>query len=476
MKQVKGIFPDNFLWGASTSAHQVEGAWNEDGKGLSTVDVRVMPEGMSDYKVASDHYHHYKEDIALMAEMGFKAYRCSISWTRIFPNGNDEKPNEKGLEFYEQVFDECLKYGIQPVVTINHFDFPLALIEQYGGWRSRKVIKDYVRYCKTLFDRYGKKVKHWLTINEQSMMIVYGQSSVASLFYGEKIEDRKTVMNVNHIMCLAQAEVMKLYHDMELGGMIGPAPNIVAVYPATNKPEDVLATMNYNEFRNTLYLDLLVKATYPKALWKYLSDRNWQPDIEDGDMDILAQGKPDWIAFNYYFSECVKAYDTDVEELVEESNKVTFMAQKGNKPRIAENVKNKNVPLTESGMGIDPIGLRITLRMLADRYDLPLIITENGCGVSDKLEDDGSIHDDYRIDYLRKHIKQCEIAISEGVNLIGYCPWSAIDLVSTGEGINKRYGFIYVNRDESNLKDMKRYRKDSFHWYKEVIKTNGTVL
>ena len=360
-------FPHDFLWGASTSAHQVEGAWNEDGRGLSTVDLKKMPEGITDYKIASDHYHHYKEDIALMGEMGFKAYRCSISWTRIYPNGNDEKPNEKGLAFYDHVFDECLKYGIEPIVTINHFDFPIHLIEEYGGWQSRRVIDDYVRYCQTLFEHYGKKVHYWLTMNEQSMMIVYGQSRVASLFYGEPIKSRKKVMDVNHIMCIAQAKVMKMYHDMNLGGKIGPAPNIVPVYAASNKPEDVLVTMNYNEFRNTLYLDLLVKGKYPKALWSYLEDCHWTPDIYEGDMEILANGKPDIIAFNYYFSECTQAYQDEEEKVEEFNDNVTFMAQSGNKPRIAQQVANKNIQLTTSGMGIDPIGLRIVLRELSDR-------------------------------------------------------------------------------------------------------------
>jgi len=470
-------FPRDFLWGASTSAHQCEGAWNEDGRGLATVDLKKMPDGISDYKKASDFYHHYKEDIKLMAEMGFKAFRMSIAWTRIYPNGDDEKPNEKGIEFYNNVIDECLKHNIEPIVTINHFDYPMHLIESYGGWRSRKAIKDYVRYCETLFSRFGKKVKYWLTMNEQSMMIVYGQSRVASLFYGTPMDTRKEVMNANHYMCVAQAMVMNLYHELRLNGKIGPAPNIVPVYAATNKPEDVLATMNYNEFRNTLYLDLLVKGEYPKALWSYLEDRNWQPDIQEGDMEILKAGKPDFIAFNYYFSETTKAFDNqnDIaeEELV---SNLTFMAQKGNKPRIAEQTSNNHIPLTTSGMGIDPIGLRIDLRILADRYHLPLIITENGCGVKDTLTSDKKIHDDYRIDYLRKHIEQCAIAIHEGVDLIGYCPWSAIDLVSTGEGIEKRYGFIYVDAYDDGTGTYNRYRKDSFYWYKKVIQSNGSDL
>lgn len=469
-------FPKDFLWGASSSAHQVEGAWNEDGKGISTCDLKEMPEGVTDYKVASDFYHHYKEDIQLMSEMGFKAFRCSISWARIFPNGNDEQPNEKGLAFYDAVFDECLKYDIEPVVTVNHFDLPINLINEYDGWKSRRIIDDYVRYCKTLFERYGHKVHYWLTLNEQSMMIVYGQSKVASLFYGKPIEERKMVMDVNHTMCVAQAKAMKLYHDMNFDGKIGPAPNIVPVYAASNKPQDVLATMNYNEYRNLLYLDLLVKGTYPKALWSYLEDHQWQPDIYPGDMELLSAGKPDLIAFNYYFSECTQAYQEVEDERENFDHNVTFMAQKGVKPKIAQQVANENIPKTASGMGIDPIGLRIVLRELSDRYDLPLIITENGCGVKDVLEVDGSVHDGYRIDYLREHIKQLRLAIHEGVDLIGYCPWSAIDLVSTGEGISKRYGFIYVNRDEDDLKDMKRYKKDSFYWYQNVIASNGEVL
>ncbi len=477
----KSSFPEGFLWGGSSSAHQFEGAWNEDGKGLSTVDIMNIPDDITDFKVASDHYHRYKEDVALLAEMGFKAYRCSISWTRILPNGNDLIANEKGLEFYNNLFDELLKYNIQPIVTINHFDFPVSLIEQYGGWKSRNIINDYVRFCKILFEKYGKKVKYWLTLNEQNMMIIYGQSKVAKLFYGSPIEDRKTVMNVNHNMCLAQAKAMKLYHDMGFDGKIGPAPNISVVYPASSKPEDFLAAYNYNEYRNTLYLDLLVKGEYPKSMWKYLTDNHWEPDILTGDMEIIKNGKPDFIAFNYYYSQTVRAYNRD-EEYIENNvsksatQRSTFMLQNIKKPRIAETVTNNNIEYTESKMGIDPIGLRITLRMLDDRYGLPLIITENGCGVTDILNLDNSIHDYYRINYLKKHIEQCKLAINEGVNLFGYCPWSAIDLVSTGEGCSKRYGFVYVNRDEFNLKDLKRIRKDSFFWYKKVIESNGEIL
>ena len=469
-------FPNNFLWGASTSAHQFEGAWNEDGKGLSTADIRKTPQGVTDYKIASDHYHHYMEDVALMAEMGFRAYRCSISWTRILPHGNDLVPNEKGLEFYDNLFDELLEHHIEPIVTIYHFDYPVSLIEQYGGWISRRSIDDYVHYCRILFERYGKKVKYWLTINEQNMMIVYGQSSVASLFYGEKIKERKTVMNINHHMCIAQARAMAIYHEMKLGGLIGPAPNITAIYPASNLPEDSLAAMNYSEFRNTLYLDLLVNGEYPSALWKYLSDRNWQPDILPGDMKTIADGKPDWIAFNYYFSECVRAYPKDKASQRSENTddpNVTFMAQSGDKPKIAENVPNTSLPQTASHMAIDPVGLHIVLRMLWDRYRLPLIITDNGCGVPDTLESDQTIHDSYRIEFLEKHLLSCRKAIEEGVQLIGYCPWSAIDLVSTGEGCSKRYGFVYVNRDEFDYKDLRRIRKDSFYWYRDIIRANS---
>ncbi len=471
-------FPEDFLWGASTSAFQVEGAYNEDGKGLSVADVKEIPKGTTDFKVASDHYHHYREDIELLAEMGFKEYRFSIAWTRIFPNGNDPVPNEKGLQFYDHLINELLKYHITPVVTLYHFDLPLALEKEYGGWRNSRIIGDFDRYCRTLFSHFGDRVKHWLTINEQNMMILYE----VYIGDGENLLPPKEKYDICHRMFLAQAKAMQACHELVPGGGIGPAPNIVAVYPETSNPKDVLAAMDYDQLRNRLYLDIACKGTYPEALWQWFMDNNCAPAIETGDVELLKDAKPDFIAFNYYGAMTVRYLPLD-ERLPEigrdqdgNSARMAFMTRLTSTPGVAIGVKNKYVKETSQNMTIDPVGLRITLRQLWERYQLPLLITENGCGVPDTLKDGDVIDDDYRIEYLKAHIEECRLAIHEGVKLMGYSPWSAIDLVSTHQGCTKRYGFIYVNRDEFDLKDLRRIKKKSFYWYKKVIATNGQDL
>ena len=460
-------FPKDFLWGASTSAYQVEGAYDEDGKGLSTQETAPIPEGTTDFKVASDHYHHYKEDVALMAEMGFKEYRFSIAWPRIIPDG-DGKVNPKGIEFYNNLIDELLKYNITPVVTLYHFDLPLALQEKYGGWASRQCIADYERYTRVCFENYGDRVKHWLTINEQNMMVIFFP-----------YPSEKDKYQANHHMLLAQARAMIACHELVKDGKIAPAPNITCIYPATSSPEDTLAAMDYDQLRNRMYLDTAVFGKYPEAFMEYLTQRGWAPTFEEGDAETLANGKPDFIAFNYYGGGTVKYISEEEAKAAIEKAKgsqAEFMIGLMTEPGIAQNVQNPNQKQTSLGMGIDPVGLRVTLRQLWERYHLPLLITENGCGVPDKLEEGDKIHDDYRIDYLREHIKACQEAITDGVDLMGYSPWSAIDLISTHQGCTKRYGFIYVNRDEFDLKDMRRIRKDSFFWYKKVIASNGADL
>ncbi len=458
-------FPKDFLWGASTSAYQVEGAYDEDGKGLSVSDVAPIPEGTTDFKVASDHYHHYKEDIALLAEMGFKEYRFSIAWPRIIPDGDGEI-NPKGIAFYNSLIDEIVKYHITPVVTLYHFDLPNALQEKYGGWKSRQCIKDYVRYVKVCFENFGDRVHHWLTINEQNMMIIYQTTE-------ETLQDR---YQMNHHMLLAQAEAMIACHKMLPDSKIAPAPNITVVYPASSSPEDYLASMDYDQLRNRMYLDVAVFGTYPEAFMEYLSQRGVALDIHDGDFETLKAAKPDFLAFNYYGGTTVRYISEADGRKIKEDNSKDFMTGLMTEPGLAQGVNNPLQKRTSYGMGLDPTGLRATLRQLWERYHLPLLITENGCGVADTLTEDGKIHDDYRIDYLRQHIHACQEAITDGVQLMGYSPWSAIDLVSTHQGITKRYGFVYVNRDEFDLKDMRRIRKDSFYWYQKVIASNGADL
>ncbi|OAT71236.1 glycoside hydrolase family 1 protein [Parageobacillus thermoglucosidasius] len=467
-KQIKP-FPENFLWGASTSAYQVEGAWNEDGKGPSVIDMRDnYPEGTTDFKVASDHYHRYKEDIALFAEMGLKAYRFSIAWTRIYPNGTGER-NEKGIEFYHHLINELIKYNIEPIVTMYHFDLPYALQKQ-GGWSNRATIDAFEQYAKTLFECFGDRVKYWLTINEQNMMILHGDA-IGTI--DPNLENpKKALYQQNHHMFVAQAKAMILCHKMLPDAKIGPAPNIVSIYPASSKPEDILAANNYAAIRNWLYLDAAVYGRYNPIAWSYLEEKGYTPIIEDGDMEILASAKPDFIAFNYYTSQTVAASNGREPDIGHTGDQHITVGE----PGVYKGVANPNLKKNEFGWEIDPVGFRTTCREIYSRYNLPLIVTENGLGAFDKLEDGDVVNDLYRIDFLRDHIKQLQLAITDGVEIFGYCPWSAIDLISTHQGCSKRYGFIYVNRTEDDLKDLRRIRKQSFYWYKEVIASNGSKL
>ncbi|WP_368197680.1 glycoside hydrolase family 1 protein [Bacillus pumilus] len=463
-------FPKDFFWGGSTSAYQVEGAWNEDGKGPSVIDMRASyPEGTTDFKVASDHYHRYKEDVKMFAEMGLKAYRFSIAWTRIIPNGDGEI-NQKGIEFYHSLIDELHRYDIEPIVTMYHFDLPHAL-QVKGGWSNRATVDAFERYAKVLFQEYGEKVNYWLTINEQNMMILHG-SALGTL--DPNLENpKKELYQQNHHMLVAQAKAMTLCHQMLPEAKIGPAPNIALIYPASPKPEDVLAAANYNAIRNWLYLDMAVFGRYNNLAWAYMKEKDILPVIEEGDMDILKSAKPDFIAFNYYTSQTVEASKGDGKD---EFARGGDQHLKSGEDGVYKGGNNPFLSKNAFGWEIDPVGFRSTMREIYDRYQLPLIITENGLGAFDKLEEDGSIQDDYRIDYLEKHIEQIKWAITDGVEVFGYCPWSAIDLISTHQGCSKRYGFIYVNRDEFDLKDLKRIRKKSSYWYETLIQQNGEKI
>ncbi|WP_252223581.1 MULTISPECIES: glycoside hydrolase family 1 protein [unclassified Clostridium] len=465
---IKG-FPENFLWGGSTSAYQVEGAWNEDGKGLSVIDMCDHPEGTADFKIASDHYHRFKEDVKLFSEMGLKAYRFSIAWTRIIPQGTG-KVNEKGIKFYNDLIDELNKYNIEPVVTMFHFDLPYAL-EEKGGWSNRDTIDAFSKYAKVLFEKFGSKVKYWLTINEQNTMILH--PGAIGIPKGGKLPSKKELYQQNHHMLLAQAKVMNLCHEMCPNGKIGPALNTTAMYGETCNPLDAIAAHNWETIRCWSFLDMAVRGKYNKLAWNYLIDRGLEPIIEDGDMDIMKNAKPDFIAINYYSTATIAASKGDTSDISARAGDQQIMLGEQGVYRAAE---NPYVDKTKYGWVVDPIGLRMTLRKVSERYDLPILITENGIGAPDKLEENETINDDYRIDYIRKHLEQLKLAINDGVEVMGYCPWSAIDVVSTHQGYGKRYGFIYVNRDEFDLKDLRRIKKKSFNWYKNVINTNGEEL
>ena len=473
-------FPKDFFWGASSSCAQVEGAYDIDGKGLTNWDIRRQNPGCCSFHYASDFYHHYKEDIALMAEMGFKMFRMSISWARILPEGEGEV-NQKGIEFYKNVFAECHKYGIEPLVTIFHFDIPMALLDKYGSWANRKMIDAYVNYCKVLFENFKDDVNYWLTNNEYNVMIFYGAIDMST---GQP-SDLNRLYNEGHNELVAMAKVIHLCHEMCPNAKIGPAPNIDTAYPATTNPLDYIAALDMDDLRNNMWLDPLVFGTYPASINKYFKNHNIKLEIQEGDMEIMKTCKPDFIGFNCYGNSTVEHldfYKIDWSEMAGADNRdMSYLMKMMEKPGLGKSVPNPLLPKAETdGHSYDPYCIRVTARRLSERYRLPIIITENGYGRPDTLEADGTIHDDYRIEHLRGMIREMEKGIEEGALLFGYCPWSAMDLVSTREGITKRYGFIYVDRDEDDEKaktaEMKRYRKDSFYWYKKVIASNGQDL
>ena len=448
-------FPEAFLWGASTSAYQVEGAWAEDGKSPSVQDIKEIPQGTTDFKVASDHYHRYEEDVKLFKELGLKAYRFSISWSRVMPDG---KVNPAGLAFYQKLIDLLLENEIQPIVTVFHFDLPVAIAEE-GGWENRATIQAFADYCQVLFENFGQQVPLWQTINEQNVMALAGS------VIGTSQKSMKEKFQENHHMLVAQALVTQQFHAGNFSGRIGPAPNIASVYPASEKPADQLAALYMSALRNWLFLDVAVFGTYNHNAWHLLETIGAAPTVTEADRKILATGTWDYIALNYYNTMTVSSYFQKETKLDQQSG---FGI-----PGFFQAVENTHLPMTEFGWPIDPEGFRFTLNEIYSRYRLPLLITENGIGAKDVLTTDGKIHDDYRIDYLQQHIEQMALAIDDGVDVIGYCPWSAIDLVSTHEGIAKRYGFIYVNRTDEQLLDLARYKKDSFYWYQNVIDKNG---
>lgn len=462
-------FPEHFLWGASTSAYQVEGAWDEDGKSPSIIDMYEHPAGYADFTVASDHYHHFAEDIALFAKMGLKAYRFSIAWTRILPQGTGEV-NPAGVEHYRAVIAECRKYGIEPVVTMYHFDLPWCL-EQQGGWLNRATIDAFENYARVLFTEYGSEVKYWLTINEQNTMILH--PGAIGLPKGGQLPSRKDLYQMNHHMMLAQARVMKLCHVLCPQAKIGPALNLTAMYPETCRPEDAIAAHNWEVLRCWNFADVPVFGQYHPLAMRYLEDRGLTPEIQPEDWDTLAGAKPDFIAMNYYSTATIAASRGDASDVSARAGDQQIMLGEEGVYRAAE---NPYVGKTQYGWVVDPTGFRYTLRKVCERYHLPILITENGIGAPDKLEADGSVHDPYRIAFYEQHLHAMREAITDGVDMLGYCPWAAVDVVSTHQGYAKRYGFIYVDRDEQDLRDLRRYPKDSFYWYQKTIAENGKNL
>ena len=471
-------FPKDFLWGGATAANQCEGGIFEGGRGLANVDVcpagadrnavitghkkMLKMDGEHKYPAAEaiDFYHHFREDIRLFGEMGFKVYRLSIAWTRIFPNGDEEEPNEEGLRFYEEIFQECKKYQIQPLVTISHFDCPIYLIEKYGGWRNRKMIDFYLHLCKTLFTRYRDYVTYWLTFNEINM-ILHAPFMGAGLCFEEGENEEQVKYQAAHHELVASALATKLAHEMNSENKIGCMFAAGSAYPYSCKPEDVWEAVLIDQ-ENYFFVDVQSRGYYPSYAVKRLQKKGVFPIMEQGDEEILREYPVDFISFSYYNSRCIAA-TSDQEEA------------EGN---LFKSAKNPYLKYSQWGWPIDPLGLRITLNQVYDRYQKPLFIVENGLGALDQPDENGYVEDDYRIEYLRDHIKAMKEAVEEdGVELLGYTSWAPIDLISASTGeMKKRYGFIYVDKQEDGSGTWSRSRKKSFFWYQRVIATNGEKL
>ena len=483
-------FPDNFLWGGAIAANQAEGAWNVDGKGMSVADVSMYKPnvdvkdystqwhvGIEDIEIAMktddvvyypkrrgvDFYHRYKEDMALFAEMGFKVLRVSIAWSRIFPNGDEKEPNELGLKFYEDLFKEMRKYNIEPLVTLSHYEMPLYLVNKYDGWVSREVVDMFVNFSKVCFNRYKDLVKYWLTFNEIDSIFRHPfiTAGIVEDKYKSKKEAEAVIYQALHHQFVASALAVKYAHEIIKDSKIGCMVTKLLTYPETCNPLDIYLAQSDNR-NNMFYSDVQVFGEYPKHVLNYLKRNNFNIAFREGDEAILKQYPVDFVSFSYYMS-MVESIEADKREKVG-----------GN---VATGVKNKYLQTSDWGWQIDPIGLKVALIDLYDRYHLPLFIVENGLGAFDKIEPDGSINDDYRIEYLKEHLKQVAEAIEEGVECMGYTSWGCIDLISAATSqMSKRYGFIYVDSDDLGNGTFNRMKKKSFYWYKDVISSNGSNL
>jgi len=460
----KKEFPQGFLWGVSTSAFQVEGAAFEDGKGLTVADVRSAKKKdlQMDTTVSVDHYHNLEEDVLLMKELGMKSYRFSISWARIFPNGNDKEPNQKGIEFYHSLLDLLKENDIEPIVTMFHFDLPMGLVNQYGGWVSRKSIDDFVYYADFLFTEYGDKVKYWLTINEQSVIVSMPDMIGIDIENNSKQEVLKKAQIANYHMSIAQAKVFKLCHDKLPNSKIGPAISYLTALPATMKSSDLFAAKQLDDVHSFTLMDIAVRGEIPKYYKVMLENAGIFIEQSEEDIKTLKEGTADFLGVNWYCTTIVKK-----KEHYEERSWIYDQI---------EMIKDKDLLYTDWGWNLDPVGLRYALQRLNDRYpNVPVMITECGWSQKEQLED-GKVHDELRIKYLKEHIYQMYLAIEDGVNVIAFNPWSFIDILSSSDGMEKRYGLVYVDRDDFDEKSMKRYKKDSYYYYQDVIKTNGSTL
>lgn len=469
-------FPDNFLWGGAVAAHQVEGGWNCDGKGVSIVDVLTKGEHGVPRKIteqvqaeetypnhqAVDFYHRYRDDIAMFAEMGFKCFRTSIAWSRIFPNGDEATPNEAGLAFYDGLIDCLLEHDIEPVITLSHFEMPHHLVSEYGGWANRAVVDHFVRFCEAVLTRYRDKVTYWITFNEINNQLnwdypLFGYCN-SGVVFTEHDHPEQTLYQVLHHQFVASAKVVALGHVINSEFSIGSMIHMMPLYPASCHPDDMLASQQAMRDKY-LCSDVQIRGHYPHYIWPQWASKGIKVVMHDDDAQILKNGQADFLAISYYMTNIVDANPPEQDE------NALFSASR----------LNPHLPASDWGWQIDPKGLRYALSELYERYELPIFVVENGLGAVDIPDQTGAINDDYRIDYLSQHIEALEEAISlDGVDVMGYTPWGCIDCVSftTGE-YRKRYGFIYVDRHDDGSGDFSRSRKKSFDWYKQVIANNG---
>lgn len=467
-------FPNGFLWGGATAANQIEGAYAEGGKGLSIQDV--MPHGLQTppedgptddnlKQVAIDFYHRYAEDIALFAEMGFKTFRFSIAWSRIFPRGDEDEPNEEGLAFYDRVLDELEKYGIEPLVTLSHYETPLALAREHGGWRNREMIDFYLRFATTVFTRYKGRVRYWLTFNEVNAVLHQPFMAGGIDVPRNEISEAELYQAVHHELVassLATKAAKNISADNQVGCMILAVPRYaLSCEPADQRKAQYESQMDY------IFGDIHVRGEYPGYYRRLLQEKGVELSITDADREAL-KNTVDFVSFSYYMSVC---------ETADPSKQVSG---EGN---IVGGIPNPLLESSEWGWQIDPVGLRIILNDYWDRWQRPLFIVENGLGAKDVLveapdvEGGKTVEDDYRISYINDHLVQVGEALSDGVDVMGYTAWGCIDLVSASTAqMSKRYGFIYVDRNDDGSGSLQRYRKRSFDWYREVIASNGAVL
>ena len=466
----RDTFPEGFLWGGAIAANQAEGAWQEDGKGWDLASCfsngvhhkfQGKPVPGSQYyphETAIDFYHRYKEDIALFAEMGFKVFRTSIAWTRIFPTGTETEPNEKGLQFYDNLFDELNKNGIQPLVTISHYEMPLYLVEKYGGWRSRELIGFFENYCRTIFTRYKDKVKLWLTFNEINNMRRNADYVAGVIFDGTETNHKQLIYQAAHNMFVASSLANKLCHEIIPDAKIGCMLSLSNIYPYNCDPQAVFETMDIRR-KSLFFSDVMVRGYYPGYIYRLWAENDVHIEIEPGDLELIRQYRSEFVAFSYYRTS------------THEAGKPSFFDTGGE-----YSTPNPFLKTSEWGWQIDPVGLRYTLNEIYDRYQVPVFPVENGLGAQDVVED-GQIHDPYRIDYLREHLLAVREAIRDGVDIMGYAYWGPIDIVSASTAeMKKRYGFIYVDKDNEGHGTLQRIKKDSFAWYKHLIETNGRSL